>query len=240
MGVIALHYAAEHPEKVEAVVLHDYMDMNNHPASTAMGEIAAVDWQLYVDTTARTGWPQFDPSTIRRMLFDAMTQADHILQRKAIAAVSGEALMKRIQVPVLFLAARSGSRPLSAEETTRRWAANLPESRLVFFDDAAGPFSRAAVDTIDRFLAELDERIDDDSPVSRARPVPFLGEAARLTPREHEVLFLIASGRSNQQIADELVLSLRTVERHITNLYAKIGAHGKADATAYALRHGIE
>jgi DNA-binding NarL/FixJ family response regulator len=52
------------------------------------------------------------------------------------------------------------------------------------------------------------------------------------------VLRLIAAGKSNQQIADALVLSLRTVERHITNLYAKIGAHGKADATAYALRHG--
>jgi DNA-binding NarL/FixJ family response regulator len=60
-----------------------------------------------------------------------------------------------------------------------------------------------------------------------------------LTPREAEVLRLIARGCSNQQIADELVLSVRTVERHITNLYAKIGAHGKADATAYALRHGL-
>jgi DNA-binding NarL/FixJ family response regulator len=54
------------------------------------------------------------------------------------------------------------------------------------------------------------------------------------------VLRLIAAGLSNQQIADELVLSLRTIERHITNLYGKIGARGKADATAYALRHGME
>jgi DNA-binding NarL/FixJ family response regulator len=61
----------------------------------------------------------------------------------------------------------------------------------------------------------------------------------RLSGRETKVLRLIASGKSNQQIADALVLSLRTVERHITNLYAKIGAHGKADATAYALRHGM-
>ena len=65
-------------------------------------------------------------------------------------------------------------------------------------------------------------------------------ESVRLTPREGEVLSLIATGKSNQQIADELVLSLRTVERHITNLYGKIGAHGKADATAYALRHGFD
>jgi DNA-binding CsgD family transcriptional regulator len=60
-----------------------------------------------------------------------------------------------------------------------------------------------------------------------------------LTTRELEVLRLVASGRSNKEIAHELVLSVRTVERHVTNLYAKIGARGKADATAYAIRHGL-
>ncbi|HEY1296392.1 MAG TPA: LuxR C-terminal-related transcriptional regulator [Chloroflexota bacterium] len=60
-----------------------------------------------------------------------------------------------------------------------------------------------------------------------------------LTARELEVLHLVASGRSNREIAEELVLSVRTVERHVTNLYAKIGARGKADATAYAFRHGL-
>jgi DNA-binding CsgD family transcriptional regulator len=60
-----------------------------------------------------------------------------------------------------------------------------------------------------------------------------------LSPREVDVLRLIAAGGSNREIADELVLSVRTVERHITNLYGKIGARGKADATAYALRHGL-
>jgi DNA-binding NarL/FixJ family response regulator len=63
--------------------------------------------------------------------------------------------------------------------------------------------------------------------------------ADRLTARELEVLRLAASGRSNREIAGELVLSVRTVERHVTNLYAKIGARGKADATAYAFRHGL-
>jgi DNA-binding NarL/FixJ family response regulator len=63
-----------------------------------------------------------------------------------------------------------------------------------------------------------------------------------LTPREVEVLRLIAAGRSNQAIAAELVLSLRTVERHISNIYGKLGATGtvaRATATAYAHRHGL-
>jgi DNA-binding CsgD family transcriptional regulator len=60
-----------------------------------------------------------------------------------------------------------------------------------------------------------------------------------LTPREVDVLRLIAAGRSNREIAATLFISSRTVNRHIENLYRKIGAHGKADATAYAFRHQL-
>jgi len=60
-----------------------------------------------------------------------------------------------------------------------------------------------------------------------------------LTEREVQVLNLIANGRSNSEIADQLVLSVRTVERHITNLYTKINARGRADATAYALSRNL-
>jgi ATP/maltotriose-dependent transcriptional regulator MalT len=60
-----------------------------------------------------------------------------------------------------------------------------------------------------------------------------------LTQREVEVLLLIALGKSNSEIADELVLSVRTVERHISNIYAKINARGRADATSYALSHRL-
>ena len=75
----------------------------------------------------------------------------------------------------------------------------------------------------------------------------FLGPADRerrrypegLTAREVEVLKLIAAGRTNREIAAELVLSPRTVGRHITNLYGKIDARGKSDATAYAIHHGL-
>jgi DNA-binding NarL/FixJ family response regulator len=62
---------------------------------------------------------------------------------------------------------------------------------------------------------------------------------AGLTSREVEVLRLVAQGQSNKEIAAALVLSVRTVERHITNLYGKIDARGKADATAYAFKHGL-
>jgi class 3 adenylate cyclase/DNA-binding CsgD family transcriptional regulator/pimeloyl-ACP methyl ester carboxylesterase len=60
-----------------------------------------------------------------------------------------------------------------------------------------------------------------------------------LTAREVEVLRLIAAGRSSREIGEELVLSERTVERHIANIYAKTGTHGRAQATAYAIAHGL-
>jgi DNA-binding CsgD family transcriptional regulator len=60
-----------------------------------------------------------------------------------------------------------------------------------------------------------------------------------LSPRELEVLRLVAAGESNAQIARLLGLSIHTVERHVANLYRKISARGRADATAYALRNGL-
>ena len=88
-------------------------------------------------------------------------------------------------------------------------------------------------------MAPLVARVETLGAQLRASPTPRYPD--RLTRREVEVLRLIARGRSNQAIADELVLSVRTVERHITNLYGKIGAGGRADATAYALtRHLVD
>jgi DNA-binding NarL/FixJ family response regulator len=63
-----------------------------------------------------------------------------------------------------------------------------------------------------------------------------------LTPREAEVIRLIAAGKSNQEIAAQLVLSVRTVERHISTIYEKIGASGKvarATATAFAISNRL-
>jgi non-specific serine/threonine protein kinase len=64
-------------------------------------------------------------------------------------------------------------------------------------------------------------------------------DAAGLTRREADVLRLIAAGRTNNEIAAELVITVPTVERHVTHIYEKIGARGRADATSYALKHGF-
>jgi DNA-binding NarL/FixJ family response regulator len=60
-----------------------------------------------------------------------------------------------------------------------------------------------------------------------------------LTRREAEILRLLASGSSNKEIAATLVVSVHTVERHVANVYRKIGCRNRAEATAYAARAGI-
>ena len=61
----------------------------------------------------------------------------------------------------------------------------------------------------------------------------------RLTRREVDVLRLIASGKSNQEIAEELFISLRTVANHVTNILGKINASNRTEAAIYAARQGL-
>ena len=60
-----------------------------------------------------------------------------------------------------------------------------------------------------------------------------------LTPRELEVLNLVAAGRSNREIADLLFLSERTVENHVRHVLTKLDVPSRVAAAAYAIRHGL-
>jgi DNA-binding CsgD family transcriptional regulator len=70
--------------------------------------------------------------------------------------------------------------------------------------------------------------------VARRREGP-----AGLTPREVEVLGLLARGLSNKEIARRLVISPKTVGNHVEHIYAKIGASTRARASLFAMQHGL-
>ena len=93
----------------------------------------------------------------------------------------------------------------------------LEAARLVFGRLGAGPA-----------LADVD---------SLMRPAG--ASHAGLSPRELEVLCLLATGKTNRMIADELMLAVRTVDRHVSNILTKLGVASRSAATAYAYEHHL-
>jgi DNA-binding CsgD family transcriptional regulator len=76
--------------------------------------------------------------------------------------------------------------------------------------------------------------------VAASRPFPTdEADAAPLTPREHEVLSLLAEGASNKTIARRLGISVHTAKFHVGQLLDKLEASGRTDAVAHAARRGV-
>jgi DNA-binding NarL/FixJ family response regulator len=110
--------------------------------------------------------------------------------------------------------------------------------------DAGAEQIRAAVEQVAAGEAAIDPAVQRQLITAVRRgdtpPGPDGNELPdRLTPREAEVLELIAAGLSNGEIADRLVVSSATVKSHVNHLFAKIGARDRAQAVAYAYQHDL-
>jgi DNA-binding CsgD family transcriptional regulator len=101
--------------------------------------------------------------------------------------------------------------------------------------DAADWDHAAAADTYRKLGAEPDVR----RVTGRPKGAPARSSALGLTPRELEVLRLVAAGKTNRAIAAELVLSEKTVARHVSNIFVKLGLSSRAAATAFAYQHDL-
>jgi predicted ATPase/class 3 adenylate cyclase/DNA-binding CsgD family transcriptional regulator len=120
---------------------------------------------------------------------------------------------------------------LSPETFEAAWA----EGRALSLDEAVAEARTVAVPSAPIPPSGGERLAAPATPVPSTTPHP----AAGLSPREVEVLRLLAAGQTSKEVAEALVLSVRTVERHITHVYEKIGARGRADAAAFALKHGL-
>ena len=78
-----------------------------------------------------------------------------------------------------------------------------------------------------------DPRLPPAEPAGRPPPDSIL------TPREEEIVKLIAEGNSSKEIAATLVISIKTVDRHRANILAKLGMRDRLDLTRYAIRAGL-
>jgi DNA-binding CsgD family transcriptional regulator len=81
--------------------------------------------------------------------------------------------------------------------------------------------------------------VDPAMAAPRGATAPDAAAPARLTPREIEVLRLVAVGETNRGIAAELFLSEKTVARHLSNIFGKLDVSSRSAAAAYAYRHGL-
>src|SRR5215469_16058477 len=243
----AIAYAARHPERVRRMVLFCGSARGWNAMSAkqtqAMLSLIEQDWDLFADTAAHQwmGWSAGDAGrAVAETIRGAVTPQVARATMQAASAVDVTELLPGVAAPTLVLHPRDMTQiPV---EVARSLAMGLPRGRLILLEGAQPvlfPEQPAEVVTmLADFLArgvEPAERISNGAAEGRRAPPASDG----LSARESEVLRLVAAGESNSQIARRLGLSTHTIERHVANVYRKIGARGRADATAYALRNGL-
>jgi pimeloyl-ACP methyl ester carboxylesterase len=238
-AAICIAYAVRHPERVERIVLY---------GGYARGRSQRGERELAQALSAviRLGWD--DPNPAFRRLFtvrflpegtpEQMAWYDELQRRTTTAATAARLSDARSDVNVTDLAPHVEAETLVAHargdaaipfEEGRLLAALIPNARLVPLDsvnhlllpnDAAWPV----------FLSEFRR-------FTRAHAAtPPQEQLDELSAREREVMQLVAEGLSNEQIAERLFLSARTVERHLSNVYVKLRVSGKAARAAAAAR----
>jgi DNA-binding NarL/FixJ family response regulator len=157
---------------------------------------------------------------------------------QALAAhASGSVLLAKGEHPVALKelrAAQRSWRDLEAPYQVARVRSLIAMACRGLGDEASAELEfKAARDTFEKLGATPDiERLD-----RFAGSVPKA--AGLLSPREREVLTLVATGKTNRAIADALVISEKTVGRHVSNIFTKLQLSSRAEATAYAYKHGM-
>lgn len=237
---VAVTYAARHPERLTHLVLY-----GGYARGRALRGESERRLQDALVAAISAGWTDPDP-TFRHlfsMLFlpagtpEQMGWYDDLQRNCTSAATAVRIYNARSGINVVDAAGQVRTRTLVMHPASDRvvpigegrlLATLLPDARLVelesanhilLSDDPAWP----------TFVAELREFLG-------TKPSTAAPGVEELSRRELEVLELVAAGLTNEAIAERLSLSVRTVERHLTNTYAKLRVSGKAGRAAAAAR----
>lgn len=239
-GPVAIAYAAHRPERVSHLVLWCTSprggDLFESDAQhQALSELAEKDWTWFTESFAHRalGWSAGDEARqFAGYLRETATPAAVRSAWNACFDVDVSDLVPQVRAPTLVIQRRGLDAP--GMNVAHGIAAHIPDARLAVVEgELVIPYADDMEDvlrTIDDFLGEGPPpvEVDLEEPVDTA-----------LTSRETEVLTLVASGWGNKEIAQKLSLSIHTVQRHVANIYNKIGARGRADATAYAIKRRL-
>jgi DNA-binding CsgD family transcriptional regulator len=229
-------YVVAHPERVTRLVLYGTVcgipptfSGDQLAEEEAYRSLIRVGWAREDPTFRRVFTSQFIPDATEEQMrwFDGLqrmsTSAENaIASRIGRLQVDIADQLHRISAPTLILQAL-GDRATSFENAPEV-ASRIPNSRVVALD------SRNHILLSDEpawavFMREVTTFLAPDRVALAVPAEPGLRE---LTAREVDVLRLAAQGRTNEQIAAALTLSVRTVERHLSNAYLKLGITGRA------------
>jgi len=237
--LLAIAYAAAHARQITRLILFggaargwDAMA----PAETqALLTLIERDWDLFTDAAAHAwlGWSAGETGRLMAGAFRTATTpatARSMLRIARDTDVSND--LPRIQAPALVIH-RQGERQIPLD-VSRQLAAALPNGRLLALP---GSTATLFVEDLEGDIKVLVDFLTNGA--SQARPAAGRRRSDTPTLRELQVLRLVAGGETNAEVAHRLGISVHTVERHLANLYPKIGARGRSDATAYAIRRGL-
>lgn len=236
-GCAATAFAARYPERVEQLLLYGaYADGSSITSPEVRAAILA---------TVRSHWGMGSRLLADIFLVDATSEDQDRLARYQRAAASPQtaaalleavyrndvrAELGRVRAPAVVVH-RRGDRAIPYQ-LGRELAAGIPGATLMPLDGRAHfPWAGDAA-SVARVLRSVLAPQPQTSPSAELLPVQLSG-------REREVLALMASGLSDQQMAEHLVLSQHTVHRHVANIRHKLGRSTRAAAVAEAARLGL-
>jgi RNA polymerase sigma factor (sigma-70 family) len=241
-GPTAIEYTARNPERVSHLVLYgtwargrDRRGEGETEQTRMMIDLMRVGWGGTVPAFRQVFSSIYIPTAgeEQKRWYDDMQQASSSGEMAARlwrsrTKIEVSATARRITQPALVLHARQ-DRAVPYEEG-RRLASLLPDARFVTLE-TDNHILQEGEPAWEAFLSGVRAFLGDDE---RARTAT--ADLSELSEREREVLELVAAGMTNEQIAKRLFLSTRTVERHLSNIYAKLRLSGKSARAAAAAR----